>query len=436
MQTQILGMLTPLMALFFAATFAVFWKAADMKRHVLGFSLGYVFFAMGFLVTHLLPANAIYTFHTTQLFYSISTVLFVVSSCERVGQKAHLPSLVGMYVVGALVLGLTISVTDNVGPRLILLNIAYGSMWVLGFVTLLNAQRRDWTDIAILVSTALQALDFFIRPTLTVMFEQTIPEDEYRGSLYYSLIGLALGVKSIFGAMVLLGATIVELTQSLRETSDKDTLTGLDNRAAFEDTMHTMIPRAHNEARPFSLVVADIDHFKQVNDIWGHQSGDKAITSFGKLVQEMIRGCDSAGRVGGEEFCIAVWNCPNEPAQRLAERIRQAFAEISHDGLNSDIRLTASFGVATLQEGEGYERLFARADDALYRAKSAGRNRVENAQALESRGSGEGRESDAVLRSMPDPLRMRGAASDAMALDGGDQDDADAVALQKAGPAR
>lgn len=367
-----------MMALLFAVTFAVFWKAGRMKRHVLGFAIGYLFFAAGFLATHLLPANAFYTFHLTQFFYSIGCGIFVVSTCERVGQRPYLPLLLGIYIANALVLALAVNFTNDVGPRLILINIGYGSMFLVNLVALLSAQRSDWVDKAIIAVTAIQVADFFIRPTLTMMFEQTIPAEEYRGSIYYSLIGLVLGVKSIAGAMVLMGATIVEWTNSLRESSDKDPLTGLNNRAAFEEAMGRIIPRAHTEDKPFSLVVADIDHFKQVNDIWGHQAGDSAISGFGKLIQETIRGCDTAGRIGGEEFCVAVWNCPNEPAERLADRIRTAFARLEHDGLNDDIRLTASFGVATVREGESYERLFARADAALYRAKSNGRNRVEN----------------------------------------------------------
>ncbi len=349
-----------------------------MKRHVLGFAIGYLFFAIGYLVTHLLPGDALYTFHTTQIFYSLGVACFAVSTCERVGQRIHLPTIFGIYAISAAVLALAISFTNDVGPRLILINIGYGAMFLINLNTLLQAQRRDWVDQAIIIVTAFQVIDFFIRPTLTLMFEQNIPVDEYRDSIYYSLIGLVLGVKSIAGAMVLIGATIVEWTKSLRESSEQDPLTGLHNRAAFEDAMRTVMPRAHAEGRPFSLVVADIDHFKQVNDIWGHQAGDKAISGFGGLISEMIRGCDTAGRVGGEEFCIAVWNCENAPAERLAERIRLAFAQLEHDGLNDDIRLTASFGVATAREGEDYERLFARADAALYRAKSDGRNRVEN----------------------------------------------------------
>ncbi|MHA7818898.1 MAG: GGDEF domain-containing protein [Erythrobacter sp.] len=399
MQTQILGLLTPVMGLLFAVTFAVLWRAGRMKRHVLGFALGYLFFSIGYLFTHLLPGDAPYTFHTTQLFYSIGVTFFVASTCERVGQRVHMPTLAAIYVASATVLALAISVTDNVGPRLILINIGYGAMFLVNLTTLLQVRSRDWTDRAIIALTALNVADFFIRPTLSVMFEQTIPAEVYQQSVYYSLIGLVLGIKSIAGAMVLIGATIVDLTNSLRESSQRDPLTGLNNRAAFEDQMRILIPRAHNESRPLSLVVADIDHFKQVNDIWGHQAGDKAITAFGRLIEETVRGCDVAGRVGGEEFCIAVWNCPNEPAERLAERIRVAFAQLEHGEIRGGIRLTASLGLATAREGETYDGLFSRADEALYRAKDGGRNRVENAE------SDRVEEREGPAAAEPQPLR-------------------------------
>ena len=93
-----------------------------------------------------------------------------------------------------------------------------------------------------------------------------------------------------------------------------------------------------------------------------------------------MRGCDISARIGGEEFCIAIWNCDNPSAERLAERIRVAFGALAHEALGDDMRLTASFGVATARPGERYTKLFARADQALYRAKSLGRNRVENAE--------------------------------------------------------
>jgi len=90
-----------------------------------------------------------------------------------------------------------------------------------------------------------------------------------------------------------------------------------------------------------------------------------------------VRNCDITGRIGGEEFCIIVWNCDETEATRLADRIRVAFAQTKHESISSNIHLTASFGVTQWTGKESYRRLFARADALLYRAKDGGRNRVE-----------------------------------------------------------
>lgn len=382
MQTQILGLVTPMMALFFAAALIVFWRVGRMKRHVLGFGIGFALSATAFLITHFLPADAFYLFHTTQLFYSLSSTVILVSVCERAGQRLHLGSMAVIYIISASVLAVAVGFSNDVASRLVIVNMGYGVMFAMGVATLLTAPRRNMIDVAILAVMAFQAADFLARPSLTLLFEQSIPAEVYRDSIYYSLIGLVLGVKGLTLAVVLIGATIAEWTTALRESSERDALSGLRNRGSFEETMRNLLPRAQAEGRPLSLVVADIDHFKKVNDIWGHQAGDQAISGIGELIRKMVREYDTAGRIGGEEFCIAVWNCPNEPAYRLADRIRQAFVDLKHSGISNDIRLTASFGVATARNGETYEQLFARADTALYKAKSNGRNRVENAEEL------------------------------------------------------
>lgn len=380
MQTQILGLVTPLMALFFAAIFIMLWRVGRMKRHVLGFGIAFIFSAIGFLITHFLPADALYLFHTTQIFYSLGSVILIGSVCERAGQKLHIGSMIAIYLMSALVMGITVNFSDDIASRLVLVNIGYGVMFAMGVTTLLTARRRGMIDLAIIWVMAFQAVDFLIRPSLTLLFEQSIPLNIYRESIYYSLIGLVLGIKGLTVATVLIAATIAEWTTALRESGERDALTGLHNRGSFEQAMTEMLPRAQMQGRALSLIVADIDHFKQVNDIWGHQAGDQVITDFGNLIKNKVRSCDTSGRIGGEEFCIAVWNCDNEPAYRLAERIRQAFAGQEHADINDDIRLTASFGVATARDGETYKQLFARADKALYRAKSKGRDRAVNAE--------------------------------------------------------
>lgn len=380
MQTQILGLVTPLMALFFAATFIVLWRVGRLKRYVLGFGIAFALSAIGFLITHIFPSDAFYIFHATQFFYSLGSIVMLASVCERVGQRPHLASYGIVYLLAALTLGLAVSFSNDVGPRLVIVNTSYGVMFAMGVTALLMAPRRSVIDMAIIAVMALQAADFLIRPTLTLMFERSIPAAVYRETVYYSLIGLVLGIKGITTAIVLIGATLTEWVAALRESGERDIQTGLHNRASFEDSIQSLLHRAGTERRPLSLVVADIDHFKQVNDTWGHQAGDEVIAGFGAIIAKMVRDSDVAGRIGGEEFCIAVWDCENGPAFRLAERTRLAFSGLKHANLAENTRLTASFGVATARQGETYAQLFARADQALYQAKATGRDRVENAE--------------------------------------------------------
>jgi diguanylate cyclase (GGDEF)-like protein len=381
MQTQILGLVAPLSGLILAMTFVLLWRAGRMQRHVLGFGIAYALASLGFLATHFLPTDAFYLFHSTQLFYTLGSVVMLVSVCERAGQRFHLGSAAVVYLISALTLAVAVIFSNDVASRLVIVNMGYGVLFAMGVTTLLTAQRRDALSYAIMAVMAFQAVDFLIRPSLALLFERSIPAELYRESVYYSLIGLVLAVKALTLAVVLIAVTVADWNSAQRESSERDVLTGLLNRGSFEPLMANLLTRAQIEGRPLSLIVADIDFFKQVNDIWGHQAGDEVITSFGTLIGKTIRECDIAARVGGEEFCIAVWNCANEPAHRLADRVRQAFVCLEHASLKDEIRVTASFGLATARDGETYKQLFARADEALYRAKSNGRNRVEGTEA-------------------------------------------------------
>ena len=190
-------------------------------------------------------------------------------------------------------------------------------------------------------------------------------------------------------------------TKAVREDAERDALTGLKMRGPFEAQAIAMLNRARDKDVPVSVIVADIDHFKRVNDIWGHQVGDTAIASFGDLLRSTIRDTDIAGRIGGEEFCILVWNCPEEPTLNLAERIRARFEQLPIEGISDDVRLTASFGVAQWVTDEGYGRLFARADAALYRAKEGGRN------STSADGDDRPRAVVSPLQQGPDPREVR-----------------------------
>ena len=376
MREQILGLITPLTAVVFMATLLIMWQRGRMGRHVLAFAVGYGFFALGFGVTHLLPTDSLLLFHTSQLFYALASGCLIWGICDRADVQLSLPALVMTYVGAALALVVAVLLSSDAGPRLVIVNTGYGVMFVIGTVTLLGSAKREWIDRLIIAALAINAADFLLRPSLTLLAEGAIPVAEYRESIYYSVINLILTVKALGVAMVLIGACFVDLVNSVRDRGNFDAMTGLRMRHAFEREVNARLTIAARDNLPVSMVVADIDHFKQVNDLWGHQAGDEAIAAFGKLLGSMIRENDLAGRVGGEEFCIFVWDCHGDAAARLAERIRVAFSLTVHPALGDGICLTASFGVVERTARESYHGMFARADAELYRAKNGGRNRV------------------------------------------------------------
>ncbi|HLM35079.1 MAG TPA: diguanylate cyclase [Gaiellaceae bacterium] len=156
-----------------------------------------------------------------------------------------------------------------------------------------------------------------------------------------------------------------------------DPLTELANRRVLEETLHAELARAVRFGGDVCLVITDLDGFKEVNDRWGHPSGDIVLRAFGHLLRETVREIDLAGRWGGEEFAVIMPGTDSAGGANLAERARAALEELEIRSTDGDpIRVTASFGVASFANGESIEEIVAAADDALYRAKRAGKNRV------------------------------------------------------------
>jgi diguanylate cyclase (GGDEF)-like protein len=158
-----------------------------------------------------------------------------------------------------------------------------------------------------------------------------------------------------------------------------DGLTGLPNKRAVTDALKRLYARAATTGAPLSLLLLDLDHFKQVNDVRGHAVGDQVLAKVGAVLQSVLRTGDFAGRNGGEEFAIILPDTETRMAMQIAERARAAVAEISLPG--ADVTITLSIGVAGYPDhATTPDRLERLADAALYTAKRHGRNRAEMAE--------------------------------------------------------
>lgn len=177
-----------------------------------------------------------------------------------------------------------------------------------------------------------------------------------------------------------LGDELLLANKELATVAATDSLTGLPNRRAFDDALLRDLSRAERSKTTLSLLLLDVDHFKAVNDLHGHTMGDRVLAAVAGVLRSGLRLGDLPARYGGEELVAILPGADIEGARIVAERVRAAIEKLVIEGPNGPIRVTASFGVASVGAdgagGHGSLDLLGRADGAMYRAKSAGRNRV------------------------------------------------------------
>lgn len=193
-----------------------------------------------------------------------------------------------------------------------------------------------------------------------------------------ALINIIVAVAALIAILRHIERTRSEAFHYLREHSERleyiaitDPLTGLVNRSRLDQALSRGLQRAKHEQKEFAVILLDIDHFKRVNDTYGHQVGDRILIELAQLLRSNTRGSDTLGRWGGEEFLLVAESCSRQQAKVLAEKIRHAVAAFV---FHADIRITVSLGIASFQAGDDESSLIRRADRALYTAKANGRN--------------------------------------------------------------
>lgn len=178
------------------------------------------------------------------------------------------------------------------------------------------------------------------------------------------------------------GTRIIELQQELRLKATRDALTDIYNRGAILAILEKEIARHQRDGKALAVLFADLDHFKQVNDTYGHLAGDAVLRAVTQRIAKILRPYDSQGRYGGEELLLTLPACSHQKAAEVAERIRKKISDSAVETSFGVIAVSVSIGVTVLAPHEciSMNALLQRADEALYRAKNNGRNRVEIAR--------------------------------------------------------
>lgn len=274
-------------------------------------------------------------------------------------------------------------------PDLVLLDIIMPGMDGFDVARHIRQLERDgeWTPIIFLSARASEADlergidvggdDYLVKPVSEVVLKAKVRAMQRIAQMRYSLL--------------LLTRKLNEANRELSRLSSVDGLTGIPNRRVFDDTLVREWRRAERRSVPLSLLLLDIDHFKEYNDCYGHQAGDDCLRAVaGSLDRALRRSSDLAARYGGEEFVIVLPETDAEGARNVAENVLELVRGlgIKHARSQTAPRVTISIGVATViparNDDSGWQELLGSADAALYQAKNKGRNRTEVAQAAQT----------------------------------------------------
>jgi diguanylate cyclase (GGDEF)-like protein len=239
-----------------------------------------------------------------------------------------------------------------------------------------KAQQRRWPAFAVPV------LHGFVLMLPILLGDLLHPHgDIFAGSIWVTVFSVELVLYAV-GTVFVIFMLVSERTVTAHKTAaSMDPLTGMFNRRGFAEATSRVIEREANAGRPVTVMIFDIDHFKSINDRFGHPAGDEILKLFATVVVNSLRITDLSGRVGGEEFA-ALLPCSLEEGVIAAERVREAFERSGIVDESGPVDTTVSIGVAGGPAGTELEVLLAAADTALYQAKRGGRNRVEAAEEL------------------------------------------------------
>jgi len=370
-----LMLIPPIVLAVFALSLGGMWLVDRRRLHLLLLAGGFAGFGAAILVQVLeLPPQSAFSSVVSATLYAAGATLFALGVVWRSGRRGIPPPLLLLPVLLVATLAWFSYVDEQLLIRIYVLNFGLGFIGIAGTWYARKLANGSLAERALFWLQLTLALHFFPRTLLTAgRIGASITDPQRFGGTDFWVLTLYAG--AVLGVVIGIGVVLVtaaDLMAGLQHERDTDALTGTLNRRGLEARAGELLEQPIY--RPISLIACDIDHFKAINDQFGHHAGDLVLQRLGTLLRSNCRATDIVARIGGEEFVVVLPNTTADEGFELAERLRRLIAE---SATSIGPSMTCSFGVAALQlhDADIWAGL-QRADRQLYAAKHAGRNRT------------------------------------------------------------
>ncbi|WP_095084035.1 GGDEF domain-containing protein [Mesorhizobium sophorae] len=373
-----IALLNPTIALALGAAFLVLWSYQRHRPYLAVLAISYGLSAVGFLLQYFtLPFGMQLTKLTSNICFTVAGCCLSSAIIHRYGRKVPYVGI-GVLAGGGLAsFCWLLFVAPDLTWRILAMNFAFGGISLLVAAELRPVRRNGPTENILFVLSLLSGLNFFVRTLVVVIAHGPFTSyDGFYASSYWTTALLSHALLSLLIALCLFSAAALDVMKALKTETYTDPLSGLLNRRGFEEQGMQLLRHCATARFPVALVLADLDHFKALNDVHGHAAGDRVIADFASKLRLAAGTRGVAGRIGGEEFAVLLPLSDLAAARLFAEAVRTVYSAGQVDGLPAGTKVTASFGVAARNGDEALEPLMRRADDALYKAKKNGRDSV------------------------------------------------------------
>lgn len=374
-EIQLLTLSGPGIAALLALIFFGLWSYQRTERYLTLLGGAYLLYALGLSMQILrFPADLGINALITAVLYLIAMILLCQGVLSRHGQNT--PYRIQLALSALILFGLYYFyyVDENVLIRIYILNFGIGFILLSGIPALSYLRRSKLIDQILYWTCVAFTFSFFVRTPLTLLIPtKPTATEHFNASIFWLVLQVSLLFFVIFLAVIIIMAALHDRIDILRKERDVDALTGCLNRRGFFAELK--LAAAENPVQQRYILLADLDHFKNINDTYGHAVGDNVLRLFVKTVRENLSTEDVIGRIGGEEFAFLL-NSPHsaEAAIKLANKLCLAVSAANYVGISPPLSFTSSFGLGAFYSP--IDAALQQADDLLYLAKNSGRNNV------------------------------------------------------------